>query len=210
MTQQFFSPVLAANITDVSFRERVLPEMVIVEGPPLLEAFKHLQHIKGLFLVLFETDQLLNLVLQNLSYEQRAAEALQYCALGVVQDCLGSDFGGEAVEIAYALVQFGENLWHRLRQLGVYVRGYLYYQHGEWLGEDIILHRTVPIEIDPMHDRPPEVLEEQQAQQRHWMYGPAVPPSQPAFTPVAIPPVVQPTGSGVYQYFDPSNPQHRF
>lgn len=186
-----------------------LPDYLIVEGAPLLQPFTgQLQHVKGLQMLLFETQELLNAVLQNLSHENNAGEALQYGALDLVSQSMGTELDGDSLAIAHALVQFGYNLWDEFKRLGIYVNGYLHYQHGEWVGQDILLHRLLPdelgLQLPPL--TPGEV--EQLRQARHWVFAPNTP--QVVYMPAPLPATVQPVAQGVYAYDNPANPDHHF
>jgi hypothetical protein len=83
------------------------------------------------------------IVLDSIMYEQHARMELQYAALELIRNELGSAHENAHIKLARLIHDFGDGIVSRLKYLRAYQNGYLYYQFHDWYGNDLVLQRLI-------------------------------------------------------------------
>lgn len=105
------------------------PEKIILPTQELISELKRRLHLIENFLKTEqEEDELIETILNLISYEKNAEMELAYNAVDVVKGAIGGMYEDSVVEFANAVVSFGTALIDNLRFFRLYQNGYLHYQ----------------------------------------------------------------------------------
>lgn len=99
-----------------------------------------------------DEDHLLQLVVEALGYEKTAQMEIAYGCMDVIRQYLDVLCDEEFSVIAEALFIFGDALFAELKRVNAYRKGYLFYQYMQTLGNDIVLVKLVPPELNKHGD----------------------------------------------------------
>ena len=89
------------------------------------------------------------IVLECIIYEQHAKMELQYAALELIRNHLGSAHEAAQIKLAKLIHDFGDDVFQKLKYLHAYQNGYLYYAFHDWAGSDLVLQRLIVDNINP-------------------------------------------------------------
>jgi hypothetical protein len=171
--------------------EPPLPLSIVLDGREIVKPFyDKVKNLPVAPTVLFDNTDMLNSVLQAIAYDQSAEITLELDVLDMVSQMVGGMWAADVELVAYGMVEFGQRLLQTLRYMNAYRNGYLSYQHGNWLGTDIMLHRLI---VPELNLNQPGFSE----RSRHWAFGPGTSPANnPEDHP--LPATIQRDLSGIY------------
>ncbi|MNU19658.1 hypothetical protein D3C71_78910 [compost metagenome] len=122
-----------------------MPTLLILSTNDLFEEF--FRAVSNMPFYSWSKDQVAEILLSTLAYENSAEVELVNTATDFVMDHMGTPFENQATELSNLLMRIGESIYNELQMFAAYSDGYLFYQYHGWCDLDIVLGRFTPQEV---------------------------------------------------------------